>query len=549
MLGTNARLYRLSFALCLVLSCGALGLTRWSSLHVIPDADFVESWNYVLEYQGYYFSSDSSGNVFKNMGTVRLGLSEWADVYAGYAGGMTMGLKAKVLGETNPYLPSLALGVNNVLHHKEAHLFNHDSSVWKNEFYVATGKTLAAIKLRLHAGIATMPTVEDEIFTYFFGLEKYLGGFAYITLESFYRDKKIRPSLFASVRMFDKHLELSGGAIDLLGMFIKDEATPPRPGGALVNPGFWLGIRFLGNMNSPNQYGGFSSIEEQIAYQREMIKSMKHDVDSIKRIFAYHSEILDTLKTSFVLVADSALGVTSGQRLRSFAMERLVKLNTLFALESMDAEQIKSIAREIAGYGDIMVPVLKQIILDPQVDRKVHAQAMTRLGEIGTPKAADAVLDIIPQVQDADVRIEGLIAIGNMKDKRATYLLEQLANDPNEAVAFTATEVMQKLDTQAPQKPDGEEAAASLPEKIPEKKIHRTADDMKSGGKGTIKKTERTSSDGPEKQTLADTTKKNKEGPQKNIRDSVPVNKRAPSSPPEKGAEKQGGAKKHSSSD
>jgi hypothetical protein len=444
-------------------------LTRWSSLHTVPDADFIESWNYVLDYQGYYFNDSADGAVLRNIGLARLGLSEWGSVTGGYAGGPTLGLKVKVLSENESYRPSLAIGAHNILNHLEDYRYDHDSAAWSNEFYVAAGKSIEPIKLRVHAGVQTMPDVDKERFTYFFALEKYLGSVAYVTLESVYRDEKIRPSLFASVRFFKKHVELSGGAIDLLGMFSKSETSSSASD--LVKPGFWFGVRFMGNMSSPNRTAGFSSLEEQIAYQREMIIAMKHDVDSLKRTLAGQGTVVDSLNKNFSVVADSALGVTSGQRLRNFALERLVKLNTLFSQETIDADQIKTVAREILSYGDIMVPVLKYIVLDPQVDRAVHVQAMTRLGEIGTAQAANAVIDILPQTQDADVRIEGLIAIGAMKDRRAVYLIEQLAHDPNEAVAFTATEVLQKLENREPGKIDSLTLKPSLPAAIPDKKI------------------------------------------------------------------------------
>jgi hypothetical protein len=444
-------------------------LTRWSSLHFTPDADFIESWNYVLDYQGYYYNDTAKGAIVQNIGLCHLGLSEWATLSGGYAGGATLGLKAKVLTENAGFRPSLAVGAHNFLNHKEDYLFNHDSARWSYEVYVALGKSIEPIKLRVHAGVQSMPNVRSEQVTYFCALEKYLGSMAYITLETFYREKKIRPSLFASVRFFKKHVELSGGAVDVLGMAMKSTDTGTTA--SLVRPGIWFGLRFMGNMSSPNRSGGFSSIEEQVDYQRGMIIAMKRDVDSLKRVLAGQRMIVDSLNKNFSAVADSALGTSSGQRLRAFALIRLVKLNTLFSQETIDADQIKVITKEILSYGDIMVPVLKQIVLDAQVDRAVHIQAMTRLGEIGTAQAANAIIDIIPQTQDGDVRIEGLIALGVMKDRRASYLIEQLAHDPNDAVAFTAAEVLQKLENRLPSKPDSNVLTPQLPARIQDKKI------------------------------------------------------------------------------
>ena len=75
--------------------------------------------------------------------------------------------------------------------------------------------------------------------------------------------------------------------------------------------------------------------------------------------------------------------------------------------------------------------------------------------------------------QDPDVKIEGIIAIGKAKDRRAVYLLDQLANDPNTTIAFAATEVIQKLENRAPLKKDSLNAHAPvLPAAISDKKIN-----------------------------------------------------------------------------
>jgi hypothetical protein len=402
----------------LALCCIPAGaVTRWSSNHVIPDADFIQSWNYVVQYEGYYYQSDIEGSVLKNAAFGRLGLSEWADLQAGYVDGMTLGLKAKVLGETSPRLPSLAVGVHNVFRHKEDYYYNHDpdSGVWSNEFFVVAGKSIESLKMRLHFGIQTMPKNQNEMLDYFFGIEKFLGGSAYVSAETFYRDKKLRPSLFASVRFLKRHVEVSLGAVDLYGMFTEKE-TKPDTGIAvpknLVKPGFTFSVSFLGDFGSSSRFGGFGSMEEQLAYQKDMIKLLRRDVDSVKRALTGYEIRVDSLTRNFSLIADSALGTTTGARLRDFAMERIVRLNTLYGQENMDAAQIKTLAKEIVNFSDAMVPTLKEIVLDNKLDRKVHVQAMTRLGEIGTVIAADAVIDVLAQTPDPEVKIEGLIALG-----------------------------------------------------------------------------------------------------------------------------------------
>jgi hypothetical protein len=52
---------------------------------------------------------------------------------------------------------------------------------------------------------------------------------------------------------------------------------------------------------------------------------------------------------------------------------------------------------------------------------------------------------VLSQTQDPEIKIEILISLGKMKETRAEYVLEQLANDPIDEVAFTAQQVLGKL--------------------------------------------------------------------------------------------------------
>lgn len=466
-------------------SCFSSGFaaSRWSSLHITPDADFIESWNYILEYQGYYWGNQTRTAVFKNTGTVSFAFSEWALFKLGYANGAALGLKAKVLGETVSWVPSLAVGVTNIFHHMEDYYYDHEREVWKNEFYLVAGKGIEPLKLRLHAGASTMPGVSKEAVDFFFAIEKYLGGSAYITNENFFRDGKIRPSLFASARFFQKHCELSVGAVDLIGMFMNDKnkyafSFNSIQSSGLVRPGVWIGLRVLGAFGSSGRNGGFGSLEDQINYQREMLKMLRYDIDSLKRVMAGFNCRIDSVSTSLRLAADSALGVSSGMKLRDFALERLIKLNSLYSQENLDAGKIKEVAGEVSSYGENMVPILKEIALDNKLERKVHVQAITMLKLIGTKSAGGAVCDVLAQTQDPDVKVEGLIALGDLKYRDAALLVEQLSRDPNDAVAFAATEVFKKLEHRAPQPKEPAHRAPLLPGKIPESTIAVDADTL-----------------------------------------------------------------------
>jgi hypothetical protein len=463
-----------------ILPVSSFALTRWSAVQYIPDADFIGGWSYVGQYAGFLSSNATQGNSIKNAGFARLGLSEWAELQAGYVGGPTFGIKMKVLNENSLYYPSAAIGVTNVLHNKESFFYDTVNTRLKEEYFLAFGKSVDPIRLRLHFGVSTMPEVDRENLDCFFALEKYLGGNAYLTIETFYRDNKLRPSLFGSWRFFNQHVELSGGAVDLLGMFMNQNNSfavsfSSPQGTGLVRPGIWVGLRFFGKGQMPGgTFGGFGSLEEQLEYQKGVMKILKRDVDSLKRTIAGYDDRIDNFTNSFRKLADSAFETGGSAKLRNLAIEQLTLINSLYGKEDFDAEKMTLAKKSIFDYGNLMAPVLKDIVLDNKLDRKIHIQAMTMLGELATAKSADAVLDIMGQTQDPDVKIEGIIAIGKAHDSRAVYLLDQLANDPNTSIAFTATEVIMKLENRAPIKDTTRahtKRAPASPQSIPEKKI------------------------------------------------------------------------------
>jgi hypothetical protein len=169
------------------------------------------------------------------------------------------------------------------------------------------------------------------------------------------------------------------------------------------------------------------------------------------------------------MIADSAMGMSTGTRMRTFALEKIILINTLLGQENMDAGRIKNAQKEVVAFGELMVAPLKEITLDNQLGRKVHTTAMSLMGRLNNAKAADAILELMAQSVDPEVKIEGLIAMEKNKELRAGYLLKQLANDPNESVAFTAAEVFRKLEKLMPkddlmQAPRSSVLALSIPE-------------------------------------------------------------------------------------
>ncbi len=467
------RFFETAVFILLLLTSGN-ALTRWSSVKFVPDADLLEAGIFVAQTEGYYFSDIIDGGTVKPAGLVDFGITEWINIEAGYTGGFNLGLKARLLGETKPWMPSAALGVRNIFSHYEAWIFDRDADELGNEVYLVLGKSVEAARLRFHVGIQSIPGNNSEIFNPFIVLEKYFGGGIYVTAEAHRRDRLVHPSIFASWRFWKRCLEVSIGVVDISGMFMSDEVSPNGPfyksgDSRFVRPGVWSGLRFRGGLNI-GKFDGLTGLEKTLYDQSESIKKLQKEIDSVRAILSGNSERIENLKRTVSQIADSSL--TEEQRLKLLAIDRLAYLRSLYNTEPFEPEEVKKAMTELTSNRNRILPALYEIINDPVQENKIRTLAINALGEIGTEAAADIIIEQLGRSPAPEIAIECLIALGKMKETRAVYLIQHLTNDPNDDVAFTAAEVLRKIEketgvavTSAPS------LKKSAPPSVPEKKI------------------------------------------------------------------------------
>ena len=427
----------------------AFSKTRWSTVHLVPDADLLPGGSFVLEGQTYFYSDDTDGPVFKPTGMTNIGLIEWVNIQMGYAGGFNMGLKARILGETKNYVPSLAIGITNIFSHKEAYYFGAPADTLKNELYLVFGKSIESAKIRFHLGIQSIPGNSDEIFNPFLVIEKYLGKGFYITAEVYRRDRLFHPSIFTNWRMINDKLEFSLGAVDLTGMFMHEDnkkgfSFSSTATEGFVRPGVWMGIRFEGKLGRGKNGEAFMGLEDRLKQQNETILAMRSELDSLKNAVNFGNTRVEAVNRAVATLIDSSV---DGQAKVDFlALQKLINLKSLYDQEPFEPEQAKKMFQELVGYRGRILPALSKLALDRNEDSRIKSLAISVMGEIGSKAAADVLLEILAQAGTPEMKIEALIALGKVKETRAVYLMQQLANDPNDAVSFTASEVLQKLE-------------------------------------------------------------------------------------------------------
>ena len=456
--------------------------TRWSSLHLIPDADLLDNNNFDIDFNTFYFSDSLKGSTIKPGGTLTYSIIKWVNFEAGYAGGATFGIKARLLGEESAgYLPSVALGIRSCISNKELNFYDSTDDAFANELYFALAKSVEPIRLRFHLGILSIPNNKKERFNPYIGLEKYLGGGVYTTFEMHRRDQSLVPSLFASWRFWKSRIELSAGVVSFLDMLL-DENNDINAGitstqsEGLVRPGVYFGLRFFGNLGKLGRNDGLISLEDRVNEQKLLIDNLRYQFDSLKVVFTGGTKKLNRIDSSLTAFTDSSL--KSKERYRTIAIEKLNSLRVFYSQEPFEPELVKKGYSELVGYRNEMVPTLFEIVFDLGLDKKIRTLAVSVLGQIGTGKALDVLIDILSRSKETDARIEALISLGNNKETRAIYLMKQLANDPDDALSFTAAEVLKKIEALIEIKADVVDTSNRLPVTITESKIDKKIDSV-----------------------------------------------------------------------
>ena len=432
--------------LCGVLWTPAHAKTRWSSLHLLPNADFLSGGKFVVDAQGYFFIDSAKGQIIRSTDLLDFGVTEWFNLDMGYAGGFTVGFKARVLNENETYMPSLAIGIRNIMSSRESNYFNSNDTM-TNELFITLAKSVDPIRLRIHAGMQTIPTSKTDQVNFFAALEEYFGAGFYATLEIERRKGAFWPSLFASWRLLGKKLEISAGAIAVNRLFFDKNnkfnvSLKSTDSSGFVRPGVWLGVRYLGFIPL-GKTKVFSSIDDNVKAQGEYIDQLKKQVDSLKVALSENLTRMAKVDNSILMLSDSIY--SDRNRLKAALFDKLVALKILYESEPFEPEQARQSINRIVAIKDNALPVLKEFVLDNKLDRKIRMLCISLIGEMGGTGASDALLDVLSQSEDPDTKIEILIALGKMKETRALYVMEQLANDPIDVVAFTAQEVLQKL--------------------------------------------------------------------------------------------------------
>jgi hypothetical protein len=403
-----------------------------------------------LAFDGYLSKNLDDKISFVPIFPIRYGISEWVNIDVGYAKGVTLGLKCRIFAEKGKVMPSVALGVHNLFTHKEATYFSVDSTrseKMDGEIFLAFSKSIENIKTRFHLGIQSIPKSKNDKITFYSAIEKYFGLGLYSSLELYQRNTRFHISLFANWRIFNNHFEISAGAVELKSMFFDKNnkfsfSLAPSDTNVFVKPGIWFGIKYHGHLKLGKKKG-FISIEDQFNKQEKTVVNLKKEVDSLNKQIVETEKSLSDINSKINILIDSMENDPSS--IKNILYNKLVSLKTLYHKDPFNAENAKIIIEEILSYREKAVSPLLDFLIDKKNDREIRVFCASLLGDLNYKSASDVLLDILAQTNDPDIKIEILISLGKMHETRAMYLMEQLANSPNDAIAITAQDVLNIL--------------------------------------------------------------------------------------------------------
>jgi hypothetical protein len=405
-----------------------LAVTRWSTIQLIPNADMLPGGRFTAEVDFLWGLDDFSFSSPVFGQHLRFGFSEWVGLDIGYVDGFTMGMKARVIKEdlNRWYVPSLAIGAQNLYTSREAFYFDGGNDYPKNEFYAVAAKSSEWAMLRGHAGFMSAVTGEGgkDRFNPFIGIEKYFGQGFYVTAEAQRRTADFLLSLFVVYRPLSDRFEFNVGVIDAPGVGGRDD---PKA----FKPMFRAGLKVLLGAGF-NSLDGLTGVEDRIDRQRELISALNRRIDAMAVETQWNADRIHEL---------SGLSIDSRNEERKRVVDELTRLRNLYDQEPFDPEVVRNMIEDIrARYDDFYSPHLRVIITDSELDSRIRRLAVSIIGDMRDKAASNILISILGRFEEPTLKIETMVALGKMKEERAGPMLLQLKNDQNRGVAFAARE-------------------------------------------------------------------------------------------------------------
>lgn len=443
----------------LLLVHGAECKVRLTTLSHIPTADLLGHNQFAIGSHSNFFVYSTSDTADKPafwvmpVAGVDAGFFNRLEVGVRYAGGVSLQFKGLVLDEERfGYSPAVTVGTRDIMWSSEAYFFGmrraDTAEAMTNNAFIALGKTIEPYGLRLQAGVLSNFRFDSERFSPFGGAELYVGAGTYMGYEMFWRFGAPRHFFNASY-MYGKKLILTLGLSELSSVFsqggksgfylFSKEALKTSGYGA---PGITFSITFSGSfMRGAEGLKGQSDDIKDLQKEIQALKMRQAELETRIQGAESHAQEIEEDMTLFTSRAPQEMK----KNYDLVISEHLKVLQDMVSGEGeFDPEKAADHVRKIVEYKELALPSLDKILKNPKANPKLTSLAIQMIGQIGNKKSRIMLVRLLDS-RETNIKIDAIIAMGNLNDKSVVPDLERALYDTDEAVVMAAREVIFKL--------------------------------------------------------------------------------------------------------
>lgn len=432
--------------------------TRLSTIHHLPSGDFLWHKQYLIRLNISTFVSaidsddEDESRKYKYAASGLIGITErfLFGIHATPNPGISF--RGKVLSESGEYIPTVSLEASEVLASNEAAFYNvlNEDTLkgLQNAISVIVSKSIKPISMRVHLGVQTLPTFDTERFSYFGSIEQYIGGGSYLSVEAFRRFETHHINFGYSLRIGKVFIASVG--LSEVNAYFEEENTTSASMTGYNTPGFWLSVAFSGNFAGGGADGaGIGSIEDELRGHNTRFNKMEKRIKALEDSVRDQNEFRQNMEKKMKDANMNPQNIASQRVVHSTIVNKLMQMMSLLSSDSpYDPVKVKGLKDDILKFNAKALPVLQYVMIDKTADYRMRTYAVNLVGQLeiarGSAQIKEQLVELLSE-PNMDLRVESIVTIGKLKFTEALPELELLQNDPDEAVAYTAKEVVKQL--------------------------------------------------------------------------------------------------------
>jgi len=441
-----------AFILLLIIISIIPAKTRRATSRFTPNADMIGAGRIIVNYHNFMNCEYSEGISGRSLYYISIGASEWVEGSLAYADGASLSLKARILDEYEPAMPSLAIGVQNFFNNATLYRSRLSAEQYKEtgEVYATIAKSAEVIQTRFHGGILSLPGSEIDKINGFFAIEKYFGDDFFITFEGFSQQKKFYTALTLTLRFMPRNMaEIYFSLLDLESVFSNDKrglgisSLIPNSRDDWIKPGIIAGISltFGGKQKWIDRRTQFKTVEDNFAHHDTIIKKLifqvgdlKNENECLSMENVFMKTQVDSLKIAFGMIDTMPVHYSE-------IYSRIVSYAAAYSADNFDPMEVRRIVGEVKKYGKDGEDIVAYVAYNSS-DRTIKIRSVTMLGELQAWDKVPLLLGMLDNTVDSRLKVEIITALGKINDRSVRAKIEEYATSGDEYLSIAANEVL-----------------------------------------------------------------------------------------------------------